>query len=80
MPENDASVNLTRRQAADLIDTLRRCAELLDMPGPVSMLAPGWYEERDYIVRVAQRLVREYDPEHITDLAVTNPGEGFNAR
>ena len=57
---------------AALIDTVRYLTELLEdvYPASVGMLSPWWYEERDYIVAVARRQLREVDPQHVTDRRV----------
>lgn len=63
---------LTAEQSGHVLDAMRRCAELLCDPQPpgVGQLAPGWFDLREHAVAVAYRLLREYDPNHLTDMAV----------
>ena len=70
--EAPARPRLTAEQSAHVLDAMRRCMELLMDPKPegVGHLAPGWFDLRDHAVAVALRLLREYDPDHLTDMAV----------
>lgn len=52
-----------------LIDALRRSTELLEGIQPANAGA-YWREERDHILAVNRRLLREHDPEHLTDRKV----------
>ena len=52
-----------------LLDALRRSTELLDGMEPSNGTA-YWREERDYIISVNRRLLREHDPDAQTDRAV----------
>lgn len=52
-----------------LLDALRRSTELLDGMEPSNGSA-YWREERDHIVSVNRRLLREHDPDALTDRAV----------
>ena len=58
----------TRNRAA-ATDALRRCAELLAGAGGPAETA-YWYGERDHAVAVARRIVRELDPDGVTDRLV----------
>ena len=55
-----------------LIDTVRRLVELIEdvYPKSVGELTNYWFEERDYIVAVARRQLREADSQSATDGAV----------